>query len=158
MCRLSRNLGASNSWNPKGLSRPVMGLKMAPSSKLNGILLRIFYQFTSHTLLFSIRLQHKPYFFQELFFMAWDSFAQFHRSCWHGRTKISTSWKTFCGVCLSKPKTFDEFEHKIWYTFDNLEQRSWDDFVAVLLGVLRRNVESVVFRWQKCVQNAGTYV
>jgi hypothetical protein len=26
MCRLSRNLGASNSWNPKGLSRPVMGL------------------------------------------------------------------------------------------------------------------------------------
>jgi hypothetical protein len=26
MCRLSRNLGASNSWNPKGLSRPVMEL------------------------------------------------------------------------------------------------------------------------------------
>jgi hypothetical protein len=26
MCRLSRNLGASNSWNPKGLSRSVMGL------------------------------------------------------------------------------------------------------------------------------------
>jgi hypothetical protein len=26
MCRLSRNLGASNSWNPQGLSRPVMGL------------------------------------------------------------------------------------------------------------------------------------
>jgi hypothetical protein len=26
MCRLSRNLGASSSWNPKGLSRPVMGL------------------------------------------------------------------------------------------------------------------------------------
>jgi hypothetical protein len=26
MCRVSRNLGASNSWNPKGLSRPVMGL------------------------------------------------------------------------------------------------------------------------------------
>jgi hypothetical protein len=25
-CRLSRNLGASTSWNPKGLSRPVMGL------------------------------------------------------------------------------------------------------------------------------------
>jgi hypothetical protein len=25
-CRLSINLGASNSWNPKGLSRPVMGL------------------------------------------------------------------------------------------------------------------------------------
>jgi hypothetical protein len=25
-CRLSRNLGASASWNPKGLSRPVMGL------------------------------------------------------------------------------------------------------------------------------------
>jgi hypothetical protein len=24
-CRLSRNLGASTSWNPKGLSRPVMG-------------------------------------------------------------------------------------------------------------------------------------
>jgi hypothetical protein len=26
MCRFSRNLGASTSWNPKGLSRPVMGL------------------------------------------------------------------------------------------------------------------------------------
>jgi hypothetical protein len=26
MCRLSRNLGASTSWNPKGLSRHVMGL------------------------------------------------------------------------------------------------------------------------------------
>jgi hypothetical protein len=26
MCRLSRNLWASTSWNPKGLSRPVMGL------------------------------------------------------------------------------------------------------------------------------------
>ena len=25
MCRLSRNSGASNSWNPKGLSRPVVG-------------------------------------------------------------------------------------------------------------------------------------
>jgi hypothetical protein len=25
-CRLSRNLGASTSWNPKGLSGPVMGL------------------------------------------------------------------------------------------------------------------------------------
>jgi hypothetical protein len=27
MCRLSRNLGASASWNPQGLSRPVMGLR-----------------------------------------------------------------------------------------------------------------------------------
>ena len=26
MCRMSLNLGASNSWNPQGLSRPVMGL------------------------------------------------------------------------------------------------------------------------------------
>jgi hypothetical protein len=26
MCRLSWNLGTSNSWNPLGLSRPVMGL------------------------------------------------------------------------------------------------------------------------------------
>jgi hypothetical protein len=26
MCRLSRNLGASTSWNPQGLSRPVMEL------------------------------------------------------------------------------------------------------------------------------------
>ena len=26
MCRLSRNLGASTSWNPQDLSRPVMGL------------------------------------------------------------------------------------------------------------------------------------
>jgi hypothetical protein len=26
MCRLSRNLGASTSWTPQGLSRPVMGL------------------------------------------------------------------------------------------------------------------------------------
>jgi hypothetical protein len=25
MCRLSRNSGASSSWNPKGLSRPVAG-------------------------------------------------------------------------------------------------------------------------------------
>jgi hypothetical protein len=25
-CRLSRNLGASTSWDPKGLSRPVIGL------------------------------------------------------------------------------------------------------------------------------------
>jgi hypothetical protein len=25
MCRLSRNSGASTSWNPKGLSRPVVG-------------------------------------------------------------------------------------------------------------------------------------
>jgi hypothetical protein len=26
MCRLSKNLGASTSWDPKGLSRPAMGL------------------------------------------------------------------------------------------------------------------------------------
>jgi hypothetical protein len=26
MCRLSKNLGASTSWDPKDLSRPVMGL------------------------------------------------------------------------------------------------------------------------------------
>jgi hypothetical protein len=26
MCRLSTNLGASTSWTPQGLSRPVMGL------------------------------------------------------------------------------------------------------------------------------------
>jgi len=26
MCRLTWNLGASPSWNPQGLSRPVMGL------------------------------------------------------------------------------------------------------------------------------------
>jgi len=26
MCRLSWNLGASTSWNPQSLSRPVMGL------------------------------------------------------------------------------------------------------------------------------------
>jgi len=26
MCRLSWNLGASTSWNPQGLSRPIMGL------------------------------------------------------------------------------------------------------------------------------------
>jgi hypothetical protein len=26
MCRLSINLGAQTSWNPEGLSRPVMGL------------------------------------------------------------------------------------------------------------------------------------
>jgi hypothetical protein len=26
MCRVSRNLGASNSWNPQGLSRAVMGI------------------------------------------------------------------------------------------------------------------------------------
>jgi hypothetical protein len=26
MCRMSSNLGASTTWNPQGLSRPVMGL------------------------------------------------------------------------------------------------------------------------------------
>jgi hypothetical protein len=30
MCRLSRYLGASTSWNPRGLSRPVMGLRYSP--------------------------------------------------------------------------------------------------------------------------------
>jgi hypothetical protein len=30
MCRLSRNQGASTSWKPKGLSRPVMGLLLSP--------------------------------------------------------------------------------------------------------------------------------
>jgi hypothetical protein len=33
ICRLSRNLGASTSWNPVGLSRPVMGL-LLPTRKL----------------------------------------------------------------------------------------------------------------------------
>ena len=28
MCRLSLNLGASNSWKPQGLSRPVMGIAL----------------------------------------------------------------------------------------------------------------------------------
>jgi hypothetical protein len=28
MCRLSRNLGASTSWNPLGLSRPVRGIDL----------------------------------------------------------------------------------------------------------------------------------
>ena len=32
MCRLSWNLGASTSWNPQGLSRPVMGLLYLLSS------------------------------------------------------------------------------------------------------------------------------
>jgi hypothetical protein len=36
MCRLSRNLGTPTSWNPKGLSRPVMGLLyLLPQSALN---------------------------------------------------------------------------------------------------------------------------
>jgi hypothetical protein len=36
MCRLSRNLGASTSWNPKGLSRHVMGLLyLYPNKKLH---------------------------------------------------------------------------------------------------------------------------
>jgi hypothetical protein len=42
MCRLSRNLGASTSWNPKGLSRPVMGLLDIPTSVWqNGIILDV---------------------------------------------------------------------------------------------------------------------
>jgi hypothetical protein len=35
MCRLSRNLGASTSWNPQGLSRPVMGLLYLYNITLN---------------------------------------------------------------------------------------------------------------------------
>jgi hypothetical protein len=31
MCRLSRNLGASTSWNPVGLHRPVMGSRCVTS-------------------------------------------------------------------------------------------------------------------------------
>jgi len=34
MCRLSSNLGASTSWNPQGLSRPVMGLLYLTCSNL----------------------------------------------------------------------------------------------------------------------------
>jgi hypothetical protein len=34
MCRLSRNLGASTSWDPVGLSRPVMELLPVPSASL----------------------------------------------------------------------------------------------------------------------------
>jgi hypothetical protein len=36
MCRLSKNLGASTSWSPKGLPRPVMGLLylLVPSNDL----------------------------------------------------------------------------------------------------------------------------
>jgi hypothetical protein len=30
MCRLSWNLGASTSWNPQGLTRPIMGLLFRP--------------------------------------------------------------------------------------------------------------------------------
>ena len=43
MCRLSRNLGASTSWNPQGLSRPVMGLVyLLPFTLLLLLLLLLF--------------------------------------------------------------------------------------------------------------------
>jgi hypothetical protein len=35
MCRLSCNVGASTSWNPVGLSRPVMGLLTVVSSNVS---------------------------------------------------------------------------------------------------------------------------
>jgi hypothetical protein len=41
MCRLSTNLGASASWNPKGLSRPIMGLLYLLPYKLDGRTLKI---------------------------------------------------------------------------------------------------------------------
>jgi hypothetical protein len=37
MCRLSRNLGASTSWNPKGLSRPVTGLLYLSDTRNSGL-------------------------------------------------------------------------------------------------------------------------
>jgi hypothetical protein len=37
MCRLSRNLGVSTSWNPKGLSRPVMGLLSLISPRIEAL-------------------------------------------------------------------------------------------------------------------------
>jgi len=42
MCRLSGNLGTSDSWNPQGLSRPVMGLllyrKVSQKTKYSNVL------------------------------------------------------------------------------------------------------------------------
>jgi hypothetical protein len=35
MCQLWQNLGASNSWNPQGLSRPVTGLLYLTYLRLN---------------------------------------------------------------------------------------------------------------------------
>jgi hypothetical protein len=44
MCRLSRNLGASTSWNPVGLSEPVMGLLylfLLTTSKISKVRYRV---------------------------------------------------------------------------------------------------------------------
>ena len=40
MCRLSWNLGASTSWNPQGLSRPVMGLLYLLPVQFRSLLMR----------------------------------------------------------------------------------------------------------------------
>jgi len=45
MCRLSWNLGASNSWNTQGLSRPVMGLLFTGLTKI----VSVFSDFVVHT-------------------------------------------------------------------------------------------------------------
>jgi len=39
MCRLPWNLGASNSWKPQGLSRPVMGLLYLLSLRVKGVII-----------------------------------------------------------------------------------------------------------------------
>jgi hypothetical protein len=46
MCRLSRNSGASTSWNPKGLSRPVAGkLYLISHIKVTKIITNVLYYF-----------------------------------------------------------------------------------------------------------------
>jgi hypothetical protein len=47
MCRLSKNLGASTSWDPKGLSRPVMGL-LYLTCTIDVLTLYISFVLTSH--------------------------------------------------------------------------------------------------------------
>ena len=69
MCRLSWNLGASTSWNPQGLSRPVMGL---------------FYLFnhSSVCVLYHVsRMQKKPRFI--LLLTRITSFHLCLRAIWH---------------------------------------------------------------------------
>jgi hypothetical protein len=59
MCRLSRNLGASTSWNPLGLSRPVTGRTTLPFTILRYI--TIYYKIISFKTNSSISLPFTIY-------------------------------------------------------------------------------------------------
>jgi len=60
MCRLSWKLGASTSWNPQGLSRPVMGLLCC----------------------FNVRIRSKVYV-QQHSIVSWLTWIQYHRSVFY---------------------------------------------------------------------------